>query len=140
MMNHILFRVRTPTPEPDDTPLCSKDDMEGLETNSKEKELSKEGDVNEDKNGNAGEPLKLDRQNSINSSEGANEVSKSTKDKENFVYKMPLYEPLVVASNGAERAMRIPEPLPSTFNPEFFNKTGKVCVIGPDCHSYITYA
>ena len=39
---------------------------------------------------------------------------------------MPIYEPLQKASDGKEISLRIPEPISTEVNLEFFNKDKKV--------------
>jgi len=124
-------RVRTPTPEP------MKEETDDPESTLKEKDIlsvqeaskvSGNGALDNTKNklDEAGEPSKLEKENiGIFLDNGDSNTSSKTQKTDKCVYKMPIYEPLEKSANGEENSLRIPEPIRTAIDLDFFNKSKK---------------
>ena len=60
--------------------------------------------------------------------DGGDNVSLKTEKQDKFIYKMPVYEPLKKGPHGVEKSLRIPEPLSTSVDPDFFDKARKVVI------------
>ena len=76
-----------------------------------------------------GEPSKIEKESISISLDGVDSSSSKSQKQDKCIYKMPIYEPLQKASDGKEISLRIPEPISTEVNLEFFNKDKKVSKI-----------
>ena len=73
-----------------------------------------------------GEPSKFEKENFSISLDGGDNASSKSQKQDKFIYKMPIYQPLQKGLDGVETSLRIPEPVNTKVDLEFFDKAKKV--------------
>jgi len=124
-------RVRTPTPEPmkeeiedSESILKDKDALSSQEASNASGDCALEDMKNKSEEG--GEPSKFEKDHiGITLDSGDSNASSKTQKQDNYIYKMPIYEPLKKRTDGEENLLRIPEPIRTAVDLDFFDKTKK---------------